>query len=100
MQFIVLGYDGSDEKALERRMAVREAHLKGFQEGIAKGTFIFGSAILSEEGKMIGSLIVCDFPSREELDRQWLKTEPYVVGGVWKRIEVTRAQVPPFLLQK
>lgn len=28
MQFLVIGKDGTDEKAMERRMAVRQAHLK------------------------------------------------------------------------
>ena len=100
MQFIVLGYDGSDEGALERRMAAREAHLKLFRETYDKGVFLFGSAILSDQGKMIGSMIVCDFSSREALEEKWLKDEPYVVGNVWKRIEVTPAMVPPFLLEK
>ena len=29
MQFLVIGYDGTDDKAPERRLAVREAHLAG-----------------------------------------------------------------------
>jgi uncharacterized protein len=100
MQFIVLGYDGDDEQALERRMASRQAHLGLFRETVEKGTFLFGSAILNDEGKMIGSLIVCDFPSRQALEEEWLKTEPYVVGDVWRRIEIHPAMVPPFLTEK
>ncbi len=100
MQFLVLGYDGKDEGAMARRLAVREAHLKGFRDKLGQGNFLYGSAILDDDGKMIGSLIICDFPSKEALEEQWLKEEPYVVGGVWKRIEITRAQVPPFLTQK
>ncbi len=100
MQFIVMGYDGSDENAMNRRMAVREAHLKQFQERVEQGIFIYGSALLSDEGKMIGSMIICDFPSREDLQESWLKSEPYVVGDVWRKIEITRAQVPTFLMKK
>ena len=37
MQFLVLGYDGSDDKAYERRMAVREDHLAGSQQMYASG---------------------------------------------------------------
>jgi uncharacterized protein YciI len=48
---------------------------------------------------MIGSMIVCDFPSREELE-EWLKEEPYVVGNVWKKINVNRAQVAPLCVNK
>lgn len=100
MQFIVLGYDGQDEDALARRLAAREAHLKGFKEKVEQGVFLFGSALLNEEGKMIGSMIVCDFPSREALHAEWLDQEPYVTGDVWRKIEISRAQVPPFLLEK
>jgi len=28
MQFLIIGKDGEDEKAMERRMKVRQAHLK------------------------------------------------------------------------
>jgi uncharacterized protein YciI len=100
MQFIVLGYDDRDEEALGRRLAVREAHLKSFREKVEQGIFLFGSAILNEAGQMVGSMIVCDFPTREALEAEWLKVEPYVTGNVWKKIEVLRGQVPPFLLQK
>ncbi len=100
MQFLVLGYDGTDEGALARRLAVREPHLKGFKEKVEQGIFIYGSAILDDEGKMIGSMIICDFPSREAMHEQWLINEPYVLGEVWKRMEIHRTQVPAFLTQK
>jgi hypothetical protein len=45
-------------------------------------------------------MIVCDFPSRDELEEQWLKNEPYVTGNVWKKIEVNRAHVAPFCANK
>lgn len=99
MQFLVLGYDGDDPGALDRRMAAREAHLKGFRSGVEQGTFLYGSAILDDAGKMIGSLILCDFPSRQNLQEEWLAREPYVLGQVWQRVVIHRAQVPSFLLE-
>jgi uncharacterized protein len=93
MQFLVLGYDGTDEKALERRMAVRENHLKNAQEMFDSGKLLHAAAILDDNEKMIGSMFVCDYPSREELNEQWLKHEPYVVGDVWKTIHIHRARV-------
>ena len=99
MQFIVIAHDGTDEKALERRLAVREAHLKSARQMFDSGKWLYAAGILSDDGKMIGSMIVCDFPSREELE-QWLKEEPYVVGNVWKQINVNRAQVAPFCVNK
>ena len=100
MQFIVIAYDGPDEKALERRLAVREAHLQSAKEMFESGKWLYAAGILSDDGKMIGSMIVCDFPSLEELEQQWLKEEPYVVGNVWKQINVNRAQVAPFCANK
>ncbi len=93
MQFIVIAYDGTDEKALERRMAVRENHLKYAQEMFDAGKWLYASAILDDDEKMIGSMIVCDYPSREELHEQWLKQEAYVTGNVWKTIKIHRAKV-------
>lgn len=93
MQFIVIAYDGKDEKALERRMAVRENHLKYAQEMFDAGRWLHASAILDDDGKMIGTVIVCDYPSRAELEEQWLKHEAYVTGNVWESITVHRARV-------
>jgi uncharacterized protein YciI len=100
MQFIVIGYDGTDEGALDRRMAVREAHLKNFRNRVEEGTFLYGCALLSDDGKMIGSMILCDFPSREAPHEQWLDQEVYVIGNVWQNIAVYPAQIPPILLTK
>lgn len=100
MEFIVIAYDGTDEGALERRLAVRDAHLKSAKEMFDNGKWLYAVGILNEDGKMIGSMIVCDFPSREELEEQWLKNEPYIIGNVWKKIEVNRAHVAPFCATK
>jgi uncharacterized protein YciI len=100
MQFLVIGYDGKDDHALERRLAVREAHLEMAKENFDKGAWLFAAAILDDGGKMAGSVIICDYPDREALHSQWLDDEPYVKGNVWKSIEIKRAQVPAFSLKK
>jgi hypothetical protein len=94
MQFLVIGYDGTDDKATERRMAVREAHLAGVTKMKEEGKAVYGVAILNDREQMIGSVLVVDMPTRADVDA-WLKTEPYVTGGVWKKIEVLPARVPP-----
>ncbi|MFN8258164.1 MAG: YciI family protein [Bacteroidales bacterium] len=94
MQFLLIAYDGTDEHALERRMKIREEHLRNISELKKSGHFIHGGAILNDEGKMIGSSIVYEFPDRQALDNK-LKEEPYIAGGVWQKIEIR-----PFRLAK
>ena len=75
-----------------------EAHLKSAKEMFKSGKWLYAAGILSDDGKMIGSMIVCEFPSRKELE-EWLKEEPYVTGNVWKTIDIRRAQVAPFCVR-
>ncbi len=100
MQFVVIAYDGTDEGALARRMAVREKHLQTGKELYEAGKWLYGAGILDDAGKMIGSMIVCEFPSREEMEKQWLSREAYIAGKVWQKITVHRAQVAPFCAAK
>src|SRR3989338_5755851 len=92
MQFLVIGKDGKDAKAPERRLAVREAHLKLGDEMEASGNRWYGCVMVDDDGKMIGSMAVMDFPSRADLDK-WLQREPYVVGKVWETVEVHKCNV-------
>lgn len=94
MQYLVIAYDGTDGGALDRRMRAREGHLRLGDEMAAAGRHLFGTAILDDADRMIGSMLVVDFASREELDA-WLAREPYVVGDVWREIEVKPCRVGP-----
>jgi uncharacterized protein YciI len=87
MQFLLIAYDGTDPEALERRLKVREDHLSKIARLKKTGEFLFGGAILDDSGKMIGSVIVYEFPDRQSLDEK-LREEPYITGGVWKKIEI------------
>lgn len=84
---MITAYDGKDEEALNRRMAVREAHIAGAMLLKDAGQLIAGGAILNEAEQMIGSTLYVEFNNREELD-QWLDNDPYVTGGVWQDISV------------
>ncbi len=87
MQFILTGYDAKDNTAIDRRMAVRGDHLENVKNLKKSGNFIWGGAILDDEGTMAGSVIVYEFESREELS-EMLKTEPYILGGVWENVDI------------
>ena len=71
MQFMIVAYDGTDEGALNRRLAVRDSHIAGAIELKNKGNLIAGGAILDDTGRMIGSTTYVEFESRAELDA-WL----------------------------
>lgn len=92
MQFLVVGMDGTDEEATGRRMAARAQHLAFGDEMEADGCRWYGAAIRDDDGKMIGSFAVMDFPDRAALD-VWLAREPYVVGDVWRDIQVFNCSV-------
>ncbi|MBQ6204412.1 MAG: hypothetical protein IJK46_10015 [Prevotella sp.] len=87
-QFIVKAYDG--EGKLPNRMEVRPRHFENMER--MKKHVVCAGGMLDEEGKMIGSLLVMEFETREQLE-EYLANEPYVVEHVWERIEVERMNV-------
>jgi uncharacterized protein YciI len=87
MQFLLTAYDGTDGEAPGRRLSARPEHLGKIREFKKSGEFLFGGAILDNNGNMIGSMILYEFPDRKTMDER-LKDEPYIYAGVWKRIEI------------
>lgn len=94
MQFLVIARDGEDAQALDRRLKVREAHLAGARKLAAEGRIVEGGAILDDDGKMLGSAVIVDFPGRAALD-DWLKNDPYVTGDVWRKIDIMPFRLAP-----
>jgi len=86
-QYIIYAWDGTDEEALGRRMSIRPAHFDGARKLKSGGNFIIGGAMLSDEDKMIGSMMVVQFETKEQL-QQWLDTEPYITGKVWQKNDI------------
>ena len=92
MNFLIVAYDGKDENALERRMRVRPDHFANVLKIKEKGHVHCAGGITNEEGKLIGSMLVVSFDTREQLD-EYLKTEPYVVNNVWQDIRIDTCNV-------
>lgn len=82
---VVVAWDGTDEGALARRMAVREGHLARVRPHAESGLLGFGGAILGEDGRMAGSIAVIAAPD-DAAARAWLADDPYVTGDVWRDI--------------
>ena len=87
MQFLLIAFDGTDPGALERRMNVRPGHLENVSVMKRAGEFLLGGAILDDDGIMIGSMIVYEFPDRATLDMR-LREEPYIINNIWQKIEI------------
>ena len=83
MQFLIKAYDGPG--MLEKRMKVRPRHLEGMKA--LSSHIIVAGGLLDDEGRMKGSALVMEFENRAALD-DYLENEPYVVEGVWQKIEV------------
>jgi uncharacterized protein YciI len=68
-------------------MNVRPHHLDGAKELKESGNFILGGAILNDEGKMVGSVMILQFETEEQLET-WKQTEPYIVQKIWETYDV------------
>ncbi|MES2266300.1 MAG: YciI family protein [Bacteroidota bacterium] len=86
-QYLVTGYDYTDEGALERRMNIRPHHLDGAKALKESGNYVLGGAVLNDDGKMIGSVMVLQFESEDGLEA-WKQSEPYITQKVWETVDV------------
>lgn len=87
MLYVLHAYDYTDEQAPERRLTARPLHLDGARTLKANGHLVLGGALLSPEGRMIGSMMVVDFEEESQV-KDWLDTDPYVTGRVWEKIDL------------
>src|SRR5690606_5047096 len=94
MEFAVIAYDGKDADAPARRQAVREAHMEVIRGLRQQGHMIHGGALLDDDGNMIGSIIISDFPTREAFDA-WYQNDPYITGNVWQDVQIVPFRTAP-----
>ncbi|HEY9533518.1 MAG TPA: YciI family protein [Mucilaginibacter sp.] len=86
-QYLITAYDYTDEGAFDRRMGVRPHHLDGARDLKAKGNYVIGGAMINEEGKMIGSVMILQFKNEEELEA-WKQGEPYITQKIWESVDI------------
>ncbi|MEO6001049.1 MAG: YciI family protein [Chitinophagaceae bacterium] len=87
LQFVIIAKDGTDPDALDRRMTARPFHIETAKKLKEENHFIVSGATLDKEGKMIGSVMLVQFETEEDL-KLWLEKDPYVTGDVWKDIVI------------
>jgi len=87
LQYVIIARDGNDANALERRMNARPNHFKGARILKDNNNLVLGGAILDDNGKMAGSVMIVQFETEEAM-RKWFNNEPYVTERVWQSIEL------------
>lgn len=87
MQFTIIARDNAVAGTLEKRLAARERHMERIHAMKAEGTIIDGGALVDDDGTMIGSIVLCEFPDRAALDA-YIQSEIYFTEGVWKDITI------------
>jgi len=70
-----------------RRLDARAEHIKGISQLKVEGRILDGGALLDDSGRMIGSVVLCDFPDRAALDA-YLASEPYMRKQVWSDVKI------------
>ena len=91
MQFLVIGMDGTDAGAKDRRATFRADHIALGDKLVASGNMWYGAALLNDDGSMKGSMLMMSFPSEKEL-QAWLDIEPYKTGGVWEQVYIHKCK--------
>lgn len=91
MLYVIYAEDNSD--SLEKRTAVRPAHLARLQLLRDEGRLIIAGpmpAVDSNEPGVAGfsgSTIIAEFPSLESA-QSWTQDDPYIAAGVYKHVDI------------
>jgi len=86
--FVLWAPTQSDPEVLERRLVVREAHLKNIGRLAAQGILKLGGPIFDpESGDPNGSVLVLEAESLAAV-RAIVEEDPYWKGGVWNKEKV------------
>lgn len=84
MLFSIIGTDKKDSARLRSSNAeAHRTHMTLIQEHIA-----FAGPLQNDDGdRVVGSLIVADFPDRQSVEN-WLAHEPFFKAGIYASIEI------------
>lgn len=84
MYYVIFAQDNPD--SLEKRLAVRPAHLARLEKLQAEGRLLTAGPNPTEDGSGItGSTVIAEFNSLEDA-QQWASQEPYVEAGVYGEV--------------
>jgi uncharacterized protein len=81
MKFAIIGYDSPQGEA--KRKLHRAAHLANLEALDRQGQVVLAGPLTDKTG----SLLVLEFETREEAE-DFVRHDPYVVYGVFERVEI------------
>ncbi|MDO9707333.1 YciI family protein [Paracraurococcus lichenis] len=84
MGFAVLAFDGEDDGAPARRLAARPRHLEVLTDWAGSGRLAFGTPLLADDGRALGSFMVLNGDDPAILER-YLAEEPFNNQDVWRK---------------
>lgn len=93
MQYLVIAHDFPN--VLEKRMSVRPLHLARVEQLVVQKKVLYGIGLVNESQQLIGSVMLFDVSSRDELDAI-LKEEVYITAGVWDKVVIELATIGHF----
>lgn len=92
---VIVAMDGSDEGAVQRRLAARPAHMERVAPAAAAGVLTLGCAVLDAPGgTMIGSVAVTAHATDAEARAFW-EPDPYVQQDVWRDLRIWGTRIAP-----
>lgn len=95
---VVIAWDGTDEGAPARRMAVRDRHLGVITPWAAAGRLSLGVPLFAPDGRALGSLMVLG--NEDEVGaKEYLAEEPFAREGVWMRYDLRPFRIAPLPYQ-
>lgn len=83
MPYVILALDQPDAQAL--REALKPAHLDYLSE--RQQRMLAGGAVLDEDGRAIGALIIVDADDRADAER-FIGDDPFAQGGLFASVRV------------
>ncbi|KPP96421.1 MAG: hypothetical protein HLUCCA01_10990 [Bacteroidetes bacterium HLUCCA01] len=87
MTFLIHAFDHTDAEALNRRMGARDQHLAAARSMHENGSLLIAGAMLSPDNTMMGSVVIVEMESLEEVEN-WLKSEVYITENVWDKVGI------------
>ncbi len=93
MNFVAILHDKSEEGTIEKRLSVRDVHLEGMAALRQSGNLLKGGPILNDDGAMVGSFLLTEFDTQEQLEAI-IKQDIYYREDVWDHYEIYPVKLP------